>query len=238
MAYLAQQSRRVDRRHKRHWSGPFTVSLLILLAIAAIGAAFITYVLWPRWPDDAVSLDAPALPVAIGGAVFNIEPAAIRNAVQRRPGAQDRVDLVYNWPSFRPPGPARNATAATPVDPSERLFVTIQSGDATLPLMDRVQSIYPRYFAAEPATGPPGLTMRDFRADSPYAGEALVFESLKPEHFLARCSLRGVGNTGTCLLERRVGKADITVRFPREWLNDWQNVAIRIDTLINRLHPN
>ena len=70
------------------------------------------------------------------------------------------------------------------------------------------------------------------------AGEDLVFESAAPEHFLARCSRKGVNNSGTCLLERRIGNADITYRFPRDWLNDWKNVASGIDRLAVRLHPN
>jgi hypothetical protein len=237
VAYLAQHSPHAVRRQKRKRGRPFTAAILAMTAAAVIAAAYVAYVLWPRWPDAAVSLDAPALPVVIAGTVFNIEPAAIRNAVQRRPGTQDRVDLAYLWPSLTPPDPARKASVAAPVDPNERLFITIQTGDGTLPLMDRVQNIYPRYLVAEPVAGPPGLTLRGFRDDTPYAGESLAFESVKPEHFLARCSLRGVGNEGTCLLERRIGNADITVRFPRDWLDEWHNVATGIDTLIARLHP-
>ncbi len=60
---------------------------------------------------------------------------------------------------------------------------------------------------------------------------------MAPEHFLARCSRKGVNNSGVCLLERRIGNADITFRFPRDWLTDWQNVASGIDRLIARLHP-
>ena len=56
-------------------------------------------------------------------------------------------------------------------------------------------------------------------------------------HFLARCSRHGVTNSGVCLLERRIGEADITLRFPRDWLNDWENVAAGIDKLMARLHP-
>ncbi len=66
----------------------------------------------------------------------------------------------------------------------------------------------------------------------------MVFESAAPEHFLARCARRGVINSGSCLLERRIGNADITIRFPRDWLSDWQNIAAGIDKLIARLHPN
>ena len=173
----------------------------------------------------------------VAGVAFNVEPAAVRMAVQRRPGAQARVDLAYLWPSLTPPDPARKPTLGAPVDPNTRLFVTIAAGDSTLPLIERVQTIYPRYLAPQPAAGPDGLTLRDFRDGTPYQGEELVFETATPEHFLARCSRRGVVNSGTCLLERRIGDADITLRFPRDWLSDWKGVASGIDRLIARLHP-
>jgi hypothetical protein len=38
-----------------------------------------------------------------------------------------------------------------------------------------------------------------------------------------------------CLYDHRIGLADITVRFPRDWLDDWRNVASRIDQLIKSL---
>jgi hypothetical protein len=90
---------------------------------------------------------------------------------------------------------------------------------------------------AEAVPGPEGLTVRGFRNDTPYRDEELVFEQAAPEHFLARCARRGVINSGSCLLERRIGNADITVRFPRDWLKDWQNVAAGVDRLMTRLHP-
>jgi hypothetical protein len=136
-----------------------------------------------------------------------------------------------------PPDPVLKSAVGTPVDPNERLFVTIESGETTLPLMERVQTIYPRYLVPEPVAGPPGLTFRAFRDDTPYQGEDLVFESGAPEHFLARCARKGVINSGVCLVERRVGNADVTLRFPREWLANWQDVASSIDKLIARLHP-
>ncbi len=225
-------------RARRRGASPLTGPLLLFAAAALTAAAYIAYVLWPRWPDVPVGLDAPSLPITVAGVTFNIEPAAIRVPVQRRPGTQTRVDLAYLWPSLVPPDPARKPTLGAPVDPNERLFVTIASGDTTLPLMQRVQNIYPRYLVAEPKAGPDGLTLRGFRDGTPYQGEELVFESAAPEHFLARCSLHGVVNSGSCLLERRIGDADISVRFPRDWLADWRGVAAGIDKLIARLHPN
>ena len=229
-----------DHHARRRHAGrsPLTGPLLLLAVVMVIAASYVAYVLWPRWPESQVTLDAPALPIIVAGVYFNIEPAAIRMAVQRRPGTQERVDLAYLWPSLTPPDPAIQPTLGAPVDPNERLFVTIASGDGTLPLNERVQTIYPRYLVAEPAAGPPGLTLRGFRDGTPYQGEELVFESDAPEHFLARCSRKGVTNSGTCLLERRIGNADVTMRFPRDWLSDWKNVADDIDKLTARLHPN
>src|SRR5512135_1736462 len=121
---------------------------MLFAAATLTAAAYVAYVLWPRWPDAPASLNAPLMPVIVAGVAFNIEPAAIRMAVQRHPGTQERVDLAYLWPSLTPPDPARRAAPGAPIDPKERLFVTIASGDDTLPLMVRVQTIYPRYLTA------------------------------------------------------------------------------------------
>jgi hypothetical protein len=239
MAYLTQAPAQPAKPRRRRHAGrsPLTGPLLLFAAAALTAAAYVAYVLWPRWPEAPVTLDAPSLPIVVAGVAFNIEPAAIRMPVQRHPGTQERVDLAYLWPSLTPPDPALRPTVGAPVDPNERLFVTIAAGDSTLPLIERVQTIYPRYLVPEPTTGSNGLTLRGFRDGTPYQGEELVFEPQAPEHFLARCSRRGVTNSGICLLERRIGNADITLRFPRDWLSDWKRVANGIDRLMARLHP-
>ncbi|MEP7029635.1 MAG: hypothetical protein ABI830_01740 [Pseudolabrys sp.] len=237
MAYLTHEPRHPRSHKRRAGHSPLTAPVLVFAAVAITAAVYVSYVLWPRWPDAPVSVDAPSMPIIVAGVYFNIEPAAIRNAIQRKPGTQERVDIAYLWPSLTPPDPNRKATVGDPIDPNERLFVTIQTADGTLPLLERVQTIYPRYLVAEPVPGPSGLTLRGFRNDTPYSGEELIFESAAPEHFLARCASKGVINSGSCLLERRIGNADITVRFPRDWLKDWQSVAAGIDRLIARLHP-
>src|SRR5581483_1894918 len=208
VAILAQEPARPARQPARRRHGghnPLVAPLLVFGAVVLLAAAYVAYILWPRWPQPPVSLNAPSLPIVVSGVTFNVEPAAIRVAVQRRPGTQQRVDLSYLWPSLAPPDPSIRPSVGAPVDPNERLFVTLASGEATLPLMERVQTIYPRYLVSQPVAGFPGLTYRAFRDDSPYQGEDLVFESNAPEHFLARCSRKGVTNSGVCLLERRIG---------------------------------
>jgi len=233
MATLAQHHR--VKRKARH--NPLTGPLLLFGGAVLIAALYIGYVLWPRWPDVPVALNAPSLPIVVSGVNFNIEPAAIRRAIQRRPGTEDRVDLAYLWPSLTPPDPKDKPRVGQPADPNRRVFITITAGDTTLPIMSRVKEIYPRYLVAEPVAGPPGLTLRGFRDGTPYQGEELVFEQENPAHFLARCTLKGAVNAGNCLLERRIGNADITFRFPRAWLQDWKSVAAGVDKLLARLHP-
>jgi hypothetical protein len=211
--------------------------LLVFAGAALFAALFVAYVLWPRWPDMPVSLDAPSLPIVVAGTAFNVEPAAIRRAVQRRAGTQERIDLVYLWPSLTPPDPAFKPRVEAPLDANERLFVTVQAADGTLPLKDRMEMIYPRYLAKEPSAAPAGLNARSFRDGTPYQGEELVFKEDAVDHFLARCSRKGVGHAGTCLLEKRVGGADVTFRFPRDWLSDWRGVIAGIERLLKRLHP-
>jgi hypothetical protein len=46
-----------------------------------------------------------------------------------------------------------------------------------------------------------------------------------------------VGNSGTCLYELRIGNADMTLRFPRDWLDDAPALIKGLDHLIARLHP-
>lgn len=226
--------------HGRHRRGgarsPLFAPFLLFTAILAAAAGYVTYALWPRWPGAPVSLTAAALPIVVGGEMFNIEPAAIRRAVQRKPGTQERIDLAYLWPSLMPAElpPKDNMT---PADPNERIFLTIANAQDAMPAAELIQTIYPRYLASSGVAPAEGLTLRPFREGTPYQGEDLISADSAPDDFTARCSRTGIGNSGMCLLQRRIGHADITVRFPRDWLADWKKVLYGIDRVIARLHP-
>src|SRR5690348_11000035 len=148
---FAQPAARPQRRRRRAGHSPLFAPLALFLIAGAAAIAYVGYVLWPRWPDTPVALDAPALPIVVAGSAFNIEPAAIRVSVQRHPGTQDRVDLAYVWPTLTPADPAeKTAPPAAPIQPLERLFVTIEGADGTMAPIERVETMYPRYLVAEP----------------------------------------------------------------------------------------
>lgn len=207
--------------------------LLSILAVVALAGAPIAYMLWPQ--PKPVAPDAPSLPINVGGVAFNIPPAAIRFRMQRRAGAQARVDLAFMWPSLAPPTPTNAVSPADAPKVTDRLFVTIAGSDNTLPPVERLKAIYPRYVAADGPVDMGGLQVRPFRSGTPYQGEDLIYDPAVPERLLMRCTQSFGGTPGTCLHERRLGTADVTVRFPRDWLTDWRAVANGIDRLIAKL---
>jgi hypothetical protein len=239
-------------RH-RLWRGSRSLWLVlaIVTVLMAAAGAFVSYILWPSWPKSAVPLDAPAIPVTVAGAVFNVPPAAIRAAVQRYPGAHERIDLVFLWPSLAPPGAdgqvvAKQVVARVSGDDGsdaipaprtdDRVFVTIAGLGAVLPPLVRLRTIYPRYIEAEATAGPDGLAIVAFRAGTPYEGEDLVYLAEQPEQFFALCSRPLHSLPGTCIQERSLDAAEITLRFSREWLDDWRKAAAGLDRLVTGLH--
>jgi hypothetical protein len=216
------------------WPGRLLI-LFLLTLVSGVAGAPIAYMLWPA--PKPIAAHAPSLPITVGGVVFNVPPAAIRVGMQRHPGTQARIDLVFLWPSLRPPdGAARPSPHAMP-DLSDRLFVTVSASDGTLAPLDRLRVIYPRYTAGTPVVGPDGLAVQTFRPGSPYQEEDLIHHPASAERFLLRCTRPGTPTPATCLHERRIGGADVTVRFPRQWLANWTEVADSIDRLLANLKP-
>ena len=214
----------------------FALATLIVLIVGA--AALVALMLWPRWPGAAVAPDAPALPITVGGVLFNVPPAAIRVPVQRHSGATERLDLAFLWPSLQPPDPSPKLAPTETTPPIDRLFITIEPQAPGLPPSERVRMIYPRYLAETQFDGPDGLKVIPFKEGTPYQNEDLFFDPATQPGFVARCSRPGAAGTpGMCLYERRIESADVTVRFPSEWLTGWRAVNDGIAKLIGTLKP-
>ncbi|MGD9884456.1 MAG: hypothetical protein AB7U95_30575, partial [Reyranella sp.] len=223
-----RRSRRAPRPRSLLW-----LPIAIFLAGVIGAGTWVTYLLWPRWPAAGMMLDAPALPITVSGVNFNVPPAAIRNKVQRKPGTHERVDLVFLWPSLTPPDPAVKAAPPSSPGAIDRIFLTIAGYGNTLPPLERFNTIYPRYLEPSIATTPDGLALRPFREGTPYQGEDILYDDRNPGRFMVRCTRDGAGGAiGVCLFERRIEQADVTARFPRAWLSEWQTVSQGLDTLM------
>jgi hypothetical protein len=225
-------------------TGPFL--LVLLLVAAAVGCvSSLLWSTWPNGPSDPLALDVPALPITVGGVLFEVPPAAIRAKLQRHPGQHERIDLVFSWPELIPPTKREvrdnrpideeNAAAALAEAENDRLFVTVVGLAGMLPPLERLRTIYPRYLSLQAGAGPGGLAVLPFRGGTPYDGEDLVYPAGNPEQFFARCTHPAGAVPGTCMSERALDGAQIAIRFPRDWLSDWRNVAAGFDRLIAQL---
>jgi hypothetical protein len=229
---------RSSNRSRPRTSGSLVLPLVLLAVLAVAATGYVASVLRPSWPGAATAPDLPSLPISVGGVVFNIPPGAIRIAVQRQPGAQERVDLTFLWPSLAPPEPAARPAVSDEAPALDRLFLTLAVADGTLTTAQRLKAIYPRYLEDVQLPGPDGLLVLRFRDSSPYRGEDLFFDPASPETFAARCTRPVAGMTpGICLLERRLDAAELTWRFPRDWLADWRSLVKGSDRLLAGLRP-
>lgn len=215
-----------------------TSHLLPIIAGVAVGLAaivLVAYLLWPTWTIGSTG-DPGRLPVSIGSTLFNVPTDAVRMKIQRRTGPQERIDLAFDYPSLAPPAAPKHITAdmvEEAIQPVDRIFLSIAAHHDALSPELRVRTIYPRYLVDTPTQLESGLTMRAFRDGTPYGGEDL-FSAASPQ-LDARC-MRDGETPGTCLSERRIGGADLTFRFPRSWLAQWQDVAAAMDRLTTELH--
>jgi hypothetical protein len=246
-AVEAGSSRRKAGAALRRARRLLTLPFLSLILLAAAAAGVVSYLLWPTWPSTQVDLDAPSIPITVGGVLFNVPPRAVREKVQRHPGQQERIDLVFEWPALTPPQTdeidrsqplsAENAAAEAAATERKRLFVTIAPLGAVLPPLERLRTIYPRYVETQATAGADGLAILPFRAGTPYETEDLVYLGSNPEQFYARCTRPGRAVPGTCMQERAIGDDVVTLRFPRDWLTDWRTVSAGFDRLLTQLHP-
>jgi len=226
----------VSRYGSRDWLHGHVTPLALGGAVTAGAIVLVAYLLWPTWTLEGSSMPE-RLPVSVGGTLFNVPTAAIRVKIQRHSGAQERVDLSFIFPSLAPPEAPRHVTSSETLEEltqqTDRIFLSIAAHHDTLAPDMRVRTIYPRYLEQASTPGQDGLTMRAFRDGTPYGGDDLFFANTPA--LTARCS-RDAATPGMCLSERRIDGADLTFRFPKAWLSQWQEVATAMDRLTVQLH--
>lgn len=232
MALYSSTSPRPTRA--QHARRGHLVPLLVMGAIGACAVGIVAYLLWPTWGIEKAD-DPSRLPIIIGDTLFNVPTKAIRVKLQKRTGPQERVDLNFVYPSLQPPEAPRHVTVETVEEnlpDIDRIFLSIAAHHGALSPDERVRTIYPRYFDQNSGSQTDGLSTRPFRDNTPYANEDLIYASSPA--IIARCS-RDAKTPGMCLAERRIDGADLTFRFPRDWLSKWRDVAGAMDQIISRM---
>ena len=221
--------------HRRHGGAPRSrrshLVPILMSGVLGLGAiAAIAWLLRPTWGVEASS-EPGRLPVSVGATLFNVPTKAIRMSIQKHSGPQERVDLSYLYPSLQPPDAPKRVSMETfdeKASSIDRIFLSISAHHGVLAPEVRIRAIYPRYLDQPSAPAEDGLSIRAFRAGTPYENEDLL--SADTPNLTARCTRDG-DTPGMCISERRIEGADLMFRFPRAWLAQWRDVSSAMERL-------
>ena len=184
---------------------------------------YIAYVLWPRWPAD--------------------RSRSMRRACRSRSAGVDLQHSAGRDPQRCSASPARRSASIspfcgrrwTPPDPERAANPGVVVEHGRPRLRDHRRE---RRRAAARRAREDHLSALSRNAPDPQRPGGLIVQPVPRRHALsgrgpdlrqgapasssaARATARGA-TLGMCLYDRRIGGADLTVRFPRDWLDDWQ----------------
>src|SRR5262245_11128310 len=101
-----------------------------------------------------------------------------------------------------------------------------------MPPDERLKNIYPCYLAPNAQRIELRLDLRPFLHNTPYATKDLIYRATP--QLGARCTRDGA-TPGMCQSERRIEGADLTFRFPRDWLSQWRDISSAMDQIVNSM---
>ena len=171
--------------------------------------------------------------VVIGNNVLEIPANMIRFDRQRRSGVAERVDLYVHWPDMQGYRPdVMQDFNGSGLD-KKLLFLTFEPSSVSQDMSGRYGQVYSTLTDGPGTSGPGGLTIQRFRADSGFVNEELL---VSPERganalFVARCldEQSSKSNLASCQRDIFVGDdLQLTYRFPREMLRDWELLDRRV----------
>lgn len=173
----------------------------------------------------------PAPTLRLGTAVIVAPRAALLapDAVGRREA--ERIDLAFRWPDLAPAG------AEAPIANATLLRLGLTPADDAPDPAERPTALYGRFLSpvATPVEG--GLIRREFRDDSPFAGEILLMAPPDGRVFAARCPMQEGPGAGSCFLIIRKGAVEAQAMFDRGLTARWPEVAQASRALLDRLAP-
>lgn len=166
---------------------------------------------------------------AIGDVTLAYAPAYARFGGGRSGGRFETLELAATFPDFRPAGDS--ATPLSEADGSGKnalVFFTFARADRKMDPTDLVALLYARFLEPGVEETEDGLIKRMFQDSSPYQGEDLYFAPPEGRTFAARCTRPTKPSDGlpeTCLAVFREGGLDISIRFGRPLLAQWERLA-------------
>ncbi len=171
--------------------------------------------------------------IVIGDNVLHIPANMIRFNRQRRDGVAERVDLYLHWPEMQGYSPDLENDFNDAGNGKKLLFLAFEARQATHDMSGRYGPVYLPLTEGPGEPGPATLKVQRFRSDSGFVDEELL---ASPQHsgkqpFVARCLNNNSSQDILAACQRDVfvgSDLQLTYRFPRELLKDWQALDMAI----------
>jgi hypothetical protein len=181
-------------------------AILVLGVVAVAGAS--------TWLSKREPAPPGPVRMTVGAQSFVVDSRWLRGRTARG----GRVTLAISW------GEITQAPEAS--EPSDVLF-TIGPADGSTPPADRPNLLYARFLTAATVAAEGGLVRREFRAGSPFEGEALYLSPPQGRLFAARCPIASPGQPAEsrCVAEFRVADLDVLATFEPALLPNWDTLS-------------
>ncbi|MEP7455361.1 hypothetical protein [Phyllobacterium sp. SB3] len=204
----------------------------VFYCVAALGALSLCLTIAGYFLGHTISLgghteDTSVQEIVIGNDILQIPANMIRFDRQRRNGIAERVDLYLHWPEMQGYSPEFKDDFNGAGSEKKLLFLTFETRQGSQDMSGRYGPVYLPLTEGPGVAGPADLTIQRFRSDSGFVNEELL---VAPDHgakrpFVARCldEQSSRDNLASCQSDIFVGgDLQLTYRFPREMLEDWQ----------------
>jgi hypothetical protein len=199
-----------------------TRAALFLLAAAALAAVGVLAV--QRRFDDVNRI----VEAQIGETRFAYAAAYARDEATAVGGRTERLAFAASFPDFAAPFRTTKPGAARPAAARDTVFVTLTPKDEGPDPAERPEKLYARFLEGDAWTGPGGLILRRFEANSPYDLEQLYVAPPGGAMFFARCPKPQPASAAPaeqCLSLFRLGEIDVELRYSAALLDRWETLG-------------
>lgn len=198
--------------------------IAVLLLLGGIGVAYLIDGAGRAARTEAHRLDTETtLTRSLGGVELEIPLAWFRYEEQRIEGFAKQIDLRFDLPL----GP----DAAI-----EAVDVTLLPRSRVRPSAALLDGVYLHQFLPEQLEGPPGLVGKPLRPDEGYADEAVWYDALSADPFVAKCSKLVPDGPGQCLRTVHLGPGVAAVfTFPEAALAHWREFDALVDARLKQI---
>jgi hypothetical protein len=201
-------------------------AIMLALGFAGVGLAYAIDAAGRngRTPPHRSGDDGTTLTRTIGGKDLEIPLSWFRYAEQRVEGFAKQIDLHFVLP-LGPGGAARD------------IEVTMLPRSGVRPSAGLLDGVYLHMFGPEQLDGPPGLVGKPLKAAEGYRGEAVWYDPLSADPFVAKCSAPVREEAPSrCLRAVHLAPGIAAVyAFDADILDNWRQFDPEVKELLRRI---